>query len=236
MTSDASRSGKNIVIAIDGPAGAGKTTTAREVARRLGFVHLDTGAMYRAIALQVIRRKGDLRDSEEIVRIASSTDLSIRFVNGQQRVFLGDEDVTDEVRSPEVTAAVTPVCEIPGVRRLLVELQRQLGAQAHVVVEGRDIGTVVFPNADLKIYLTATLEERARRRLRDFSKTGKRLRYEDVAADLRKRDQRDAERADSPLKKADDAIEIDTTGLTLKEQVDKIIALYRRKVDAGVHL
>ncbi len=220
---------KGRVIAIDGPAGAGKTTTAREVARRLGFIHLDTGAMYRAAALEVLRRGGNLEDPESIARIVSDCRLSVRFTERGQRVFIGDEDVTDQVRSPEVTAAVSPVCEVPEVRRLLVDLQRGIAAGKDIVAEGRDIGTVVFPDADLKVFLTASLEERARRRLQDYDRAGRSLSRKEIEADLRRRDQRDVHRSDSPLKKAADAVEIDTTGMSFEDQVNAIIELFYRR-------
>jgi cytidylate kinase len=218
------------VIAIDGPAGAGKTTTAREVARRLGFTHLDTGAMYRAAALEVLRRKGNLDDPESIARIVEECDLSVRFTREGQRVYLGGDDVTDQVRSPEVTKAVSPVCEVPEVRRRMVELQRKIAAGKNIVAEGRDIGTVVFPDADLKVFLTASLEERVRRRLQDYAEAGRSISEEEIAADLQRRDHRDVHRSDSPLKKADDAVEINTTGMSFPEQVEAVIELYRRKV------
>lgn len=214
---------RRAIIAIDGPAGAGKTTTAREVARRLGFVHLDTGAMYRAVALNVLRRGCILDNPEEIARVAKTTDIQIRFADGVQRIFIGDEDVTERVRMPDVTHAVSPVCEVPEVRQRLVALQRKLAESGGVVIEGRDIGTVVFPDADLKIYLTADLDERSRRRLKDLQRAGVEADLSAVDEDVKRRDLRDQSREDNPLKMAPDAVLIDTTKMTFEEQVKAII-------------
>ncbi len=211
------------IIAIDGPAGAGKTTTAREVARRLGFLHLDTGAMYRALALKVLRSHCPLDDLAGIARIAGDTDIWLQHEDGGQRVLLDGADVTSELRSAEVTRAVTPVCEVPEVRDRMVHLQRQLGRNGGVVIEGRDIGTVVFPDAELKIFLTADLEERARRRLRDLQSAGQKADLQAVTEDIRQRDQRDEGREHSPLKRAANSVILDTTRMTFEEQVEIIL-------------
>lgn len=221
------------IIAIDGPAGAGKTTTAREVARRLGFLHIDTGAMYRAMALKVLRRGCPLNKAEEIARIASQTEVSLRLEDGQARVFLDGEDVSGQIRSPEVNRAVTPVCEVPEVRTRLMQLQRQIGRDGGIVMEGRDIGTVVFPDADLKIFLTADLPERARRRRQEQKSSGTpqagQSGIDEVSADLERRDRRDQGRGNSPLMRAADAVLIDTTHLSFEEQVQKILQLFMGK-------
>lgn len=217
------------IIAIDGPAGAGKTTTAREVARRLGFIYLDTGSMYRAIALAVIRNQVDLSNPEQIAMIAEGVNISIRYENELQRVYLNDENVTEILRSPEVTKAVTPVCEVPAVRRKLVQLQQELGNKGGMVVEGRDIGSVVFPNAEVKIFLTADLKTRAARRILDLHKAGIQADVEITAADIDYRDKRDSERSDGPLIQAPDAIIIDSSELTLDEQVEAIIEQFKLK-------
>lgn len=211
------------IIAIDGPAGAGKTSTAREVARRLGFIHLDTGAMYRAVALKALRYGCDLDIPREIAKMAEKTEVSIRFLHGEQRIFLNGEDVTDQVRLPEVDRAVSPVCEVPRVRARMVKRQRKLGEAGGVVVEGRDIGTVVFPDADLKIYLTADVKERARRRHADQERSGIAVDFDKVAAEVTERDRRDQTRNDSPLKPASDAVLIDTTNLSFEEQVEIVL-------------
>jgi len=214
------------IIAIDGPAGAGKTTTARQVAERLGFLHLDTGAMYRALALKVLRAGCPLDRPREIARIAQTTEVSIRLICAEPRIFLENEDVSDLIRSPEVTGAVSPVCEVPEVRSRMVQLQRKLGEKGGVVVEGRDIGTVVFPDAELKIFLTADLNVRARRRRKDLEKAGTDGTLDAISADLEQRDRRDQERNNSPLKRAPDAVLVDTTHLSFDEQVEEILQLF----------
>ena len=223
MIAAESGSRRRPIIAIDGPAGAGKTTTAREVARRLGFIHLDTGAMYRAVALKALRCGCDLDNPREIAKMADKAEISIRFLHGEQRIFLDGEDVTDQVRSPEVDRAVSPVCEVPRVRARMVERQRKLGEAGGVVVEGRDIGTVVFPYADLKIYLTADVKERTRRRQMDRERWGIAADFDKVAAEVAERDRRDQTRNDSPLKPASDAVLIDTTNLSFEEQVEAVL-------------
>jgi CMP/dCMP kinase len=215
------------IIAIDGPAGAGKTTTAREVARRLGFMHLDTGAMYRAIALKVLQVGCPLEDEERIAQIAQESRVALLLGRRGQRVILDDEDVSDLIRSPEVTYAVTPVCEVGSVRERMVELQREIGATGDVVVEGRDIGTVVFPQAQLKIYLVADLEERARRRLRELEAAGVSSTVSEVMAQIETRDRRDQERNLAPLRQASDAVRVDTTHLNFDQQVEEIIRLFQ---------
>lgn len=214
---------RRAIIAIDGPAGAGKTTTAREVARRLDFIHLDTGAMYRTVALDVLRQGCSLDNPAKIARVAETTDIIIRFIDGVQRIFLDGEDVTERIRMPDVTEAVSPVCEVPEVRERLVALQRKLGESGGVVIEGRDIGTVVFPDADLKIYLTADLEERSKRRFEDLQRVGIEADLSAVDEDVKRRDLRDQSREDGPLKMAPDAVLIDTTTMTFDEQVEAII-------------
>lgn len=215
------------IIAIDGPAGAGKTTTAKEVARRLNFLHLDTGAMYRAVALKVLRSGIPLNRSDAIAAIADRTDVRLQYQNGNQRVLLDGEDVTDQLRSAEVTQAVTPVCEIPAVRGKMVQLQRSTGERGGVVAEGRDIGTVVFPDAELKIFMVADLEERAKRRLLEIQRAGGRADLSEIIESIRVRDRRDEQREDSPLQKAEDAVTLDTTFMSISEQVEEILRLFR---------
>jgi cytidylate kinase len=223
MPADSGQPGRWPIIAIDGPAGAGKTTTAREVAKRLGFLHLDTGAMYRAIALKVLRANCPLDQPREIARIATAAEVGLKHENGSQRVFLNGTDVTAELRTEEVTRAVTPVCEVPEVRERMVQLQRRLGEAGGVVVEGRDIGTIVFPQAQLKIFLTADLEERARRRATEIEATGGKADLQEVMREIERRDCRDQSRSHSPLKPAEDAIVLDTTHMAFHQQVETIL-------------
>jgi len=219
-----------LVIAIDGPAAAGKTTTAKEVARRLSFIHLDTGAMYRALALHALRKGADLEDPKDIARQITDAEIDIRFENGEQRVLLDGKDVTHQLRTPEVSFAVTPVCEVSEVRRRMVKLQRHLGKRGGLVAEGRDMGTVVFPDALLKIFMTADLGERVKRRKNDLGQAGHEVDSAIVSSDLERRDQRDTTRADSPLKKADNAYLLDTSNTTFDEQVEKIISLFKERL------
>ncbi|MHB0913603.1 MAG: (d)CMP kinase [Armatimonadota bacterium] len=215
---------RKISIAIDGPAGAGKTTIAREVARRLGYKYVDTGAMYRAVALHTIELGIPLSDEEAVVEAAS--EMNIDFAEGDgSRIFVDGADVSKEIRTPEVTWLSSPVSAISGVRRLLVARQRELGAGGGVVMEGRDIGSVVLPDAELKVFLTASIRERARRRGEEMRAAGAAVDMEALAAEIAERDHRDSTRADSPLTQVPDAALIDTDGLSIPEVVDGILAL-----------
>jgi cytidylate kinase len=210
----------HIIVAIDGPAGAGKSTVARRVAEKLGFVYIDTGAMYRAVALRAFRQGVDLADAARLEPLARASD--IRFPSGSSRVLLDGEDVTEAIRRPEISPAASKVSAVPAVRRALVEKQREIAASANVVMEGRDIGTVVFPDAAVKIYLDASPEVRAARRVRQLAEKGISADPEEVAREIRERDHRDSTRADSPLRRAPDAVPLDTTGLSL-DQVEGAI-------------
>ncbi|MGE5648499.1 MAG: (d)CMP kinase [Acidobacteriota bacterium] len=209
-----------MIVAIDGPAGAGKSTIARRVAAKTGAVYIDTGAMYRAVALLAQRAGIDLADAARLEPLARAA--VIRFEPGATRVLLDGEDVTEAIRGPEVSQGASKVSAIPGVRRALVEKQRRMGAAASVVMEGRDIGTVVFPNAEVKIFLDADPDVRAARRLRELEEKGQAPAAADVAREIRERDHRDSTRADSPLAAAPDAVRLDTTALTL-DQVEHAI-------------
>jgi cytidylate kinase len=214
---------KKLVIAIDGPAASGKSTTSKLVAERLGYLNVDTGAMYRAITLKVLRSNIEPSDSDAIDKLVEDTSVRLEQMNDQIKVFLDNQDVTKDIRSPEVTAAVSAVSAIPKVRELMVRMQREIGKNGGVVLEGRDIGTVVFPDADLKIFMIANVDERAHRRQKDLERIGVQVNLEKLIEDINERDYKDSHRSLSPLKKAKDAIVLDTTNLTIDEQVDFIV-------------
>jgi cytidylate kinase len=206
-----------MIVAIDGPAGAGKSTIARRVADRSGFLYIDTGAMYRAVALAALRAAVPLDNQTALARIADEAQIELG-----ASVMLNGEDVSEAIRTPEVSQAASKVSAAPGVRVALVRKQQAMGARNRAVMEGRDIGTVVFPRAEVKIFLTASPEERARRRVEELRAKGVAADHADVAREMRERDLRDSTREVSPLRKADDAVEVDTTGLTL-EQVEAVV-------------
>jgi len=218
------------VIAIDGPAGSGKSTTARMVAAKLGFIYLDTGAMYRSITLLCLRDGIDVSDATALEQLARDSVIEFRVSDGSQLTFVNGEDVTEAIRTPEVTAAVSEVSAHPGVRGVLVERQREFGAKANLVVEGRDTTSVVFPNAFLKVYLTADVEARARRRLKDFTRIGAESTLDEQIAELRRRDAYDSGRDASPLTQTPDSVPLDTTNFSIDQQVDEVISLYRQKL------
>ena len=217
------------VIAIDGPAGAGKTSTARGVAARLGFRYLDTGALYRALALAVIRAGAGAAPPEEMTAIARRARVRPEWKDdGEMGVILDGEDVTRAIRDSEVTRLVSPLSAIPEIRETLIGLQREAAAGGGLVVEGRDIGTVVFPEAPLKIFLVADARERARRRRLELEEAGVRRPEEEILREIEERDRRDSGRATAPLRRALDAVEVDTTGLTLEGQIDRIVRIARK--------
>jgi cytidylate kinase len=217
-----------LVIAIDGPAGAGKSTVAQKVAARLGLTYVDSGATYRALALKVLQTGIAPDDALAVAKLAAQTDIHIAMGGLQFRVFVDGQDVTDKIRTPEVTLASAKVSRLPEVRAKLVAVQRSCAVGRGVVMEGRDIGTVVFPSAPLKIFLQADPVERARRRLKQDSKKGRSVTLEQTAQEIALRDQLDAERKISPLVPAPDAVKIDSTDLAADQVAEKILDLARK--------
>lgn len=211
-----------IIIAIDGPAGAGKSTTAKLVAERLGYTYIDTGAMYRAVTLLALRN-GFLSKREALIVALKNVDLQLKYEMGDITVLLNEEDVSQAIRSKKVNDFVSEISKISEVRRELILKQKEIGKSGGVVMEGRDIGTVVFPEADLKVFLTAALETRINRRVGDFKRTGSFVTDEEVKENLQKRDELDSTRDVSPLQKPEGAFEIDTSSLTIEEQVSMIV-------------
>lgn len=215
-----------MIVAIDGPAGSGKGTITKLIAEKRNLQYIDTGAMYRCVALKMLEEKISLEDTESIKQILENIEIDIEGV----KVFLNGREVTKEIRSVEVSNFSSPVSTIGFVRTKMVELQRVLARGKNVIMEGRDIGTVVFPNADVKIYLDATSEERAKRRVEQNKKNGIRSDYNEILKDIIERDNRDMNREISPLKKADDAILLDTTSLSIEEVVEKISKMIDEKI------
>jgi len=216
------------IIAIDGPAGSGKTTTARLLAERLGYTYIDTGAMYRALTLASLEEGIPLED-HALAAFVRRSRIELRHSPQGQRTYLDGRDVTERIRMPDVTAHVSVVSSFPSVREAMVRLQQQMGSRGGVVMDGRDIGTAVFPDADVKVYMTADLDTRAVRRLEELRSTEPTLTLEDVKEQLDQRDQFDSAREFSPLRRADDAIVIDTTNLTIEEQVERIMQYIRNR-------
>ena len=219
----------NSVITIDGPGGSGKSTVSRLLANRLGCLYLDTGAMYRAVALRSAREKMDLSDKEAVEKLCRDLDLRFRMKGGEQRLYLGDEDVSTAIRSPEMDWLSSTLSAFGEVRKRLTELQRKLGASGGVVAEGRDMGTVVFPEAEFKFFLTADLNVRAERRYRERILRGEAVALEDVEADLLKRDRQDMTRTLAPLRPAEDAVTIDTSALG----PDEVVAVMVERIGRG---
>lgn len=213
-----------MIIAIDGPAGSGKGTAAKLVSQRLNFINIDTGAMYRCVALKMLENHIALEELDKIHKLLD--EIQIDFEG--EKVILNGRDVSKEIRTVEVSNFTSPVSTIGFIRKKMVELQQKLGEGKDVVMEGRDIGTVVFPNADLKVYLDATAEERARRRVEQNTRNNIESNYEQILKDIIERDKRDSTRENSPLRKAEDAIMIDSTNLTIEEVVNKIVQLAKK--------
>lgn len=222
---------KRIVVAIDGPAGAGKSTLAKRVAGKLGYVYINSGAMYRAIALWALRLGINLNDMHRLEQLAK--EANIRLSIGDGRIFLNEEDVTDAIRDLAVSDAASKVSAVPGVRRALLKLQRQMAERNSVVIEGRDIGSVVFPKAQVKIFLDADPKERARRRTLELRQEGRDADVHAIAGELQKRDERDRKRSEAPLVQAPDAELIDTTSLSLDQVEEAVLRIIRAKTSNG---
>jgi cytidylate kinase len=223
--------GEHIVVAIDGPAGAGKSTVARSVAARLGFLYVDTGAMYRAVALWAQCRNIDTSDMHRLEQLAREAD--IRFESGTQRVLLNGEDVTGAIRTPEISAASSQVAAVPAVRRALVDKQRRMAEQANIVMEGRDIGSNVFPEAKVKIYLDAPADVRAVRRARELAGRGVPADAAVTGREIEERDHRDRSRPEAPLLQAPDAVYVDTAGLNEEEVAEAVLKIVRDRTTNG---
>ena len=222
----------NIAVAIDGPVGAGKSSIARQAAKILDFIYVDTGAMYRGIGLYTVRKGVGTRDIGAVISLLPEIEFDIKIIDGTQRVFLNGEDVSEDIRLPEISMAASDVSAIPEVRAFLLDLQRGFAKTNNVIMDGRDIGTVILPDAEVKIYLTADAEVRAKRRYDELIAKGKDVKYEDVLADLNQRDYNDMHREIAPLKVADDAVIADTTELDFEQSCELIAKIIKEK--AGI--
>ena len=217
-------------IAIDGPAGAGKSTISKKVAKELGYVYIDTGAMYRTVGLKAVRMGIDTKDEKAVGAILPGIDIDIRHEGVEQHIFLDGENVSDKIRTPEISMAASNVSAIGAVRVALVDMQRKLAANHDVVMDGRDIATFVLPDAEVKIFLTASVDARAERRYKELLEKGSDVRFEDVKSEMIQRDKNDSTRAVSPLKIAEDATVIDTSELNLEQSINKVVEFIRSKI------
>jgi CMP/dCMP kinase len=220
---------EKFIVAIDGPAGSGKSTVAKGLAKKFCCLYLDTGAMYRAVTYCSLKN-GIVDNEEAVIEMTKKLDLHLQFDDGLTRVFVDGEEITDEIRSPEVNSKVSEISVIPGVRTELVKIQKMFGEKGSLIAEGRDTTTVVFPNADVKIYLTASVEIRAKRRLKDYQAKQKDITIEEVRANIEKRDRIDSSRETSPLMEAPDAIHFDNTGFTVEEDIEKLYQIIKEKL------
>lgn len=220
-----------ISIAIDGPAGAGKSTIAKAVAKKLSFIYVDTGALYRAIGLYAL--KNNLNSENEVIFSLKEIKVDLKFENNSQKVFLCDEDVSEKIRTPEVSMMASKVSAISAVREFLFGLQRDLARKNNVIMDGRDIGTVILPNADVKIFLTASSEKRAQRRYKELVEKGLQVSYDDILNDIIKRDADDSNREIAPLKAAQDAILVDTSEYNLEESINLVLNVIKNKLKRG---
>ena len=221
---------KHMAVAIDGPAGAGKSTIARAVAARMGYIYVDTGALYRAVGLYGLRKGADTSSAEEMLPLLAEIEVELTYRDGEQRVLLNGEDVSEAIRLGEASMAASNVSAIQGVRDFLFDLQKDMARTNDVVMDGRDIGTVVLPDAQVKIFLTATSEERASRRYKELLEKGQQVDFQQLLAEVKQRDYNDSHRAAAPLRQADDAVLLDTTGLDRQQVVDRVLALVEQKL------
>jgi cytidylate kinase len=216
-----------MIVAIDGPSGAGKSTLAKNLARDLGFMYLDTGAIYRALALKILRHGVDLTDAAALNELVTHTEIDLGEKEGRLHVLLDGEDVTASIRTPEVSQMASKASALPMVRRCLLDIQRALGRRGNLVAEGRDIGTVVFPQAEVKIYLDASAHERARRRFEELRATGRDVSFSETLGEMKERDKRDSERDIAPLRRAEDAVAIDSSGLDADRVAQQVLEIIR---------
>jgi CMP/dCMP kinase len=222
---------KRVIVALDGPAGSGKSTVAQRIAKKLGFMYINSGAIYRAVALWAMRLGVDLKDMHRLEQLAKAAKIELTANDGH--VILNGEDVTEAIRDPHVSVAASKVSAVPGVRRALLAVQRSIAERSSVVMEGRDIGSVVFPNAQVKIFLDADPQERARRRALELAEQGQAANVETVSGELKERDDRDRRRSESPLIQAPDAQLVDTTGLSLDQVEEAVLRLVRARISNG---
>lgn len=220
-----------VAVAIDGPAGAGKSTIARKAASELGFIYVDTGAIYRTAGLACTERGIDVFDKEKVIEVLAETDIRIVFFNSEQHVLLNDRDVSDEIRTEKVSMTASKVSAIPEVRKFLLDLQRDFAKNDNVVMDGRDIGTVVLPNAQVKIFLTASPETRAKRRVIQLKEKGEQADYTTVLEDIKERDYNDSHRETAPLRAAENAVLVDTSELTLEQSIETIINIIKEHIE-----
>lgn len=219
----------SFVVAIDGPAGVGKGTVTKLVAEKLNYITVDTGAMYRCVTLKALRNNILPKDNEKIIEMMDKISIELKKIDNEQKVFLDGKDVTKDIRTEEIDKNVSEFSAISYVRNKMTLMQRKMGQNQNIIMEGRDIGTTVFPNANVKIFLDASTEEVANRRYKQNIERGIKITYEQVLEDIKRRNEYDSSREISPLKKADDAIYIDTTNLTIEEVVDKVIEIIKKK-------
>lgn len=217
-------------IAIDGPAGAGKSTIAKLAAKKLDFIYVDTGALYRAIAYNAVKLGVSISDENQVECLLNHTDVQLKFIDGEQRVFVNGQDVTEFIRTPEVSMASSGISALPAVRRFLLGLQRSIAKNNNVIMDGRDIGTVVLPDAKIKIFLTASAACRAKRRYEELAEKGMDVNYDDILHDIETRDYNDSHREIAPLKPAEDSVLVDTSGETLEKSLSRLLAVIEQRL------